>query len=46
MADINKLFTGASTIKIADAAMVMDIPGGVKFANNYANMFVHDHTEN
>lgn len=46
MVDVNKLFTGASTIKIADAAMVMDISGGVKFANNYANMFAHDHTEN
>lgn len=46
MVDVNKLFTGASTIKIADAAMVMDIAGGVKFANNYANMFTHDHTEN
>jgi len=46
LADINKLFVGSSSIKIADAAMVMDIPGGVKFANNYASMFTHDHTEN
>lgn len=46
MADILKMFNGASNVSIASNPMVMFDPFSMNIANNYVNMFRHDHTEN
>lgn len=45
-ADISKIFTGTSSISIATNPTVMFGNLSVDIANNYAQMFRHDHTEN
>ena len=46
MVDILKMFNGATNISIATNPMVMFDPVSTTIANNYVNMFRHDHTEN
>ncbi len=46
MVDILKLFDGATKLSIAQNPMVMFDEYSVNIANNYTNMFRHDHTEN
>lgn len=46
MVDILKLFNGNTNFSIADHSMVMTDPFSATIANNYINMFRHDHTEN
>lgn len=46
LADVLKVFTGASNISIAANATVMSGTFSANIANNYAGMFRHDHTEN
>lgn len=46
MADVLKVFDGATRISIKDNPNVMFSPFSVNVANNYATMFRHDHTEN
>jgi hypothetical protein len=45
-ADILKVFTGATTIQIANKAVFHSPTAGVEVANNYVNMFVFDHVHN
>lgn len=46
MADISKVLSGATNVSFAANPQVMFIDYSVNIANNYAGMFVHDHTEN
>ncbi|MBW8687377.1 MbnP family protein [Chitinophaga rhizophila] len=46
MTDILKLFNGATTVSIAANPTVMFSDFSVLVADNYVNMFRHDHTEN
>lgn len=46
MVDILKLFDGATKLSIAENPMVMFSEYSVNIANNYTEMFRHDHTEN
>lgn len=46
MVDIAKMFNGANNISIATNANVMFSQFSVNVADNYINMFRHDHTEN
>ncbi|MES2431089.1 MAG: MbnP family protein [Bacteroidota bacterium] len=44
--DILKALNGTTNMSFATSAMIHSISAGVPVANNYANMFTHDHTEN
>lgn len=46
MADILKVFDGATQLSIAENPTVMFSAFSVNIANNYTGMFRHDHTEN
>ncbi|WP_026309713.1 MbnP family protein [Niabella aurantiaca] len=46
MADISKVLSGSTNVSFAANPQVMFIDYSVNIANNYAGMFVHDHTEN
>lgn len=46
MADALKIVNGTTNISFATLNMVHAIAPGVPLANNYINMFSHDHTEN
>ncbi len=46
MADIAKVFTGSTDISLATNNIILFEPYSVNVANNYANMFTHDHTHN
>lgn len=46
MVDIRKVFFGIETLDLNNVHNVMFNPISVDIANNYANMFSHDHTEN
>jgi hypothetical protein len=46
MADILKVFTGAANITLSENNIVLFDPFSVNIANNYQNMFRHDHTHN
>ncbi len=45
-ADILKVFTGTSTISIANKAVFHSPTAGAEVANNYVNMFAYDHVHN
>lgn len=46
MVDIRKVFYGNNTLNLSTINNVMFSPISVDIANNYAEMFRHDHTEN
>jgi hypothetical protein len=46
LVDVLKVFNGTTNISIAKNAVVMVSPFSANIANNYANMFSHNHTEN
>lgn len=46
LVDALKMFNGPTNISIATHSVVMASPFSAQIANNYANMFEHDHTEN
>ncbi len=46
MVDISKVLSGTTTVSLANNPQVMFSDYSVNVANNYASMFVHDHTEN
>lgn len=46
MADVLKILSGSSNISFASTPMIHSPLAGIPLANNYANMFRHDHTEN
>lgn len=46
MVDIGKVFENKDVISIASHSQIMFSDFSSKIANNYADMFVHDHTEN
>ena len=46
MVDIDKVLSGTTTVSIAAHSTVMSDSYSVNIANNYAQMFRHDHTEN
>lgn len=46
MVDIGKVLSGKSTISIAENPTVMFSEFSTKIADNYVDMFSHDHTEN
>jgi len=46
MVDLAKMFSGSSTISIADNSTVMFSPFSANVADNLPGMFRHDHTEN
>lgn len=46
MVDIDKVLSGSTTVSIAANPTVMFSDYSVNIANNYAQMFRHDHTEN
>ena len=46
MVDIQKALSGTSTMSFATLNMIHSIAPGTPVANNYANMFEHEHTEN
>ncbi|HEX5152439.1 MAG TPA: MbnP family protein [Parafilimonas sp.] len=46
MIDVTKMFSGAHTISIAANPMVMFDPYSTNIADNFTDMFKHDHTEN
>jgi hypothetical protein len=46
MVDIMKMFNGSTNVSIADHPTVMFGEFSLLIANNYVNMFKHDHTEN
>jgi hypothetical protein len=46
MVDVLKMFNGGTNISIAKNPMIMFDPLSTTLADNYANMFKHDHTEN
>lgn len=45
-ADISKVLNGSTNVSIATNTQVMFSDFSVNIANNYQNMFTHDHTEN
>jgi hypothetical protein len=46
LVDIDKVLSNSTTVSIATYPTVMFSDFSVNIANNYANMFTHDHTEN
>jgi hypothetical protein len=46
MVDISKVLSGTTNVSLANNPQVMFSDYSVNVANNYASMFVHDHTEN
>ncbi|MDE3126315.1 MAG: hypothetical protein KGK14_12420 [Bacteroidota bacterium] len=46
LVDIMKVFNGTTNISIAKNSVVMVSPFSATIANNYVNMFSHNHTEN
>lgn len=46
MADVLKVFNGSPNVSIATNSTVMVTPFSTTIANNYKNMFSHNHTEN
>lgn len=46
MVDIGKVLSGANTISLATHPQVMFSDFSVNVANNFTDMFTHDHTEN
>ncbi|MGJ7032603.1 MbnP family protein [Niabella hirudinis] len=46
MADLSKVLSGTTNVSFAANPQVMFSDYSVNIANNYAKMFVHDHTEN
>ncbi len=46
LVDAMKMFNGSTNISIATNSVVMASALSAKVADNYANMFQHDHTEN
>ena len=46
LVDALKMFNGQTNISIATHPVVMGSPFSAQVANNYENMFEHDHTEN
>lgn len=44
--DLDKVFSGSTTVSLAANPQVMFSEYSVNIANNYATMFTHDHTEN
>lgn len=46
MADALKILNGSTNFSFATVAMIHSPAAGTPLANNYANMFTHDHTEN
>lgn len=46
MADVQKALQGTTTFSFASTAMIHNATAGRPLADNYANMFKHDHTEN
>lgn len=46
MVDISKVLSGTTNVSFATNPQVMFSEYSVNIANNYAKMFVHDHTEN
>ena len=46
MVDIDKVLSGTTQVSIAANPTVMNSDYSANIANNYANMFRHDHTEN
>ena len=46
MTDVTKVMNGSSNVSLAANSTVMFSPYSVTIANNYANMFSHDHTHN
>ncbi len=46
MVDILKVLSGTATMSFATTNMIHSIAPGTQVANNYVNMFTHEHTEN
>lgn len=46
IADVAKVFTGASNLKIASGAVIMSPTAAIPIANNYKSMFTVDHVHN
>lgn len=46
MVDVLKMFNGTTNVSIASNPTVMFSEFSLKVADNYVNMFTHDHTEN
>ncbi|HAK11024.1 MAG TPA: hypothetical protein DIW54_11545 [Chitinophagaceae bacterium] len=46
LVDILKMFNGGTNVSITTNSTVMVTPFSAVVANNYQNMFTHDHTEN
>lgn len=46
LVDVLKMFNGSTNVSIAANTVVMASPYSATVANNYQNMFQHDHTEN
>jgi len=46
MVDILKALNGSTNMSFASTAMIHSAAAGTPVANNYTNMFTHDHTEN
>ena len=46
VADVTKVFSGTTTLKLADAPVIMSPALATPIANNYKNMFVVDHVHN
>ncbi len=45
-ADVMKALNGVTNMSFATTSMIHSIAPGTALANNYRNMFLHDHTEN
>lgn len=46
MVDVLKALNGTTNMSFASTAMIHSAAAGTPVANNYVNMFTHDHTEN
>ncbi|MBY0348529.1 MAG: hypothetical protein K2W79_09730 [Hydrotalea flava] len=46
LVDVMKVFNGSPNVSIAQNSVVMVSPFSATIANNYVNMFTHNHTEN
>jgi hypothetical protein len=46
LVDVNKVFTGTTTVNLATTSMVHSIAAGTSIASNLSNLFTHDHTHN
>lgn len=44
--DVIKALNGPTNMSFATTSMIHSVPPGTLVANNYKNMFLHDHTEN